>query len=150
MQLCRNLSRCEILHYRGQRTRAPEVRGSIHYQEHCDIAMKIEHYLQVSSLLMEIHQPFNALLSYQFNFLLPLLSYFFLLFLCVIFSLTAFPLNTLSLQFFILYQISPCRMRELRGVRSRVEKPNGQEVFYVSIFCLSLSILLLYLYISRM
>lgn len=48
---------------------AQEVHGSVCYQEHCDIAMKIEHYLQVSSLLMEIHQYCNTMVSLPSEFL---------------------------------------------------------------------------------
>lgn len=66
MWFCRNLSQYEILHYCGERMHPQEVHRSVCYQEHCDIAMKIEHYLHVSSLLMEIHQHCNA-----FFFFLP-------------------------------------------------------------------------------
>lgn len=153
MQFCRNLGRCEILHYCRERMHALEVHGSIRYQEHCDIAMKIEHCLQVSSLLMEIHQPFNTLLSYQLNFLLPLLSHFCLLLFCSVCDLCSDYLSSQHLvsivSYYIFPHIQPCRIREQGGVRSRVAKPKDQEVFYMSIFCLLLSMLLLFLDISR-
>lgn len=77
MWFCRNLSQYEILHYCGERMHPQEVHRSVCYQEHCDIAMKIEHYLHVSSLLMEIHQHCNAFFFfYLLNFLLLLLSHF--------------------------------------------------------------------------
>lgn len=132
MWFCRNLSRCEILHYCGERMHAREVCGSICYQEHCDIAMKIEHYLQVSSLLMEIHQPFNILLSYKLNFLLPLASHFHLLF-CFVYELCFDCISSQHLvsivSYYIFPHIQPCRIKEQRGVRSRVAKLKMRSYF---------------------
>lgn len=45
MYICRNLHWCKKLHFYSGREHAPGVCWSICYQEHCDIAMKIEHYL---------------------------------------------------------------------------------------------------------